>query len=50
MKNKTPYEYLTNVLQQWDAFCKGHRLFEKAIKDLLVENERLRAELEKLKG
>ena len=49
MKNKTPYEYLTNVLQQWGAFCKGHRHFEKAIKDLLAENERLRVEIEQLK-
>lgn len=49
MKSKTPYEYLLNVLQQWNAFCKGHQHFEKAIKDLLEENKRLKAEIEELK-
>lgn len=47
--DKTPYECLTNVLQRWDAFCKTHQHFEKAIKDILVENERLRTEIEELK-
>lgn len=50
MKDKTPREYLLRVLGQWSEFCKGHRRFEKAIKELLAENERLRAEIEELKG
>lgn len=50
MKTKTPYEYLTKVLTQWGEFCKGHRRFEQAIKDILAENERLKAEIERLKG
>ena len=50
MKNKTPQEYLLRVLKQWGEFCKGHRRFEKAIKEILAENERLRAEIQELKG
>lgn len=50
MKNKTPREYLLRVLGRWTAFCEEHRQFEKAIKELLAENERLRAEIERLKG
>lgn len=50
MRNKTPREYLLRVLKQWGAFCKEHRNFEKAIKDILAENERLRAEIKELKG
>lgn len=50
MKNKTPREYLLRVLGQWSAFCSEHRNFENAIKEILAENERLRTEIEKLKG
>ena len=50
MNDKTPREYLTRVLKQWGEFCKGHRRFEKAIKEILEENERLRAEIARLKG
>lgn len=50
MNNKTPREYLLRVLKRWTAFCKTHRQFEKAIKDILEENERLKAEIERLKG
>ena len=51
MKNNVkPREYLLRVLQQWDKFCKGHRRFEKAIKDILEENERLKTEIEILKS
>lgn len=42
--------YLQNVLKNWTQFCKFHRPFEKAIKDVLAENERLKAEIEILKG
>ena len=50
MKNITPREYLMRVLGQWPEFCRGHRRFEKAIKDLLTENEMLRTELDRLRG
>lgn len=49
MKNKNAREYLTKVLQQWGEFCRMHRPFEKAIQEILAENERLKAENEKLK-
>lgn len=50
MKNNVkPREYLLKVLQQWEGFCREHRRFEKAIKDILEENERLKAEIETLK-
>lgn len=43
---KTHTEYLTQVLKQWGEFCKSHSRFETAIKDILAENERLKAENE----
>lgn len=51
MKTKNSYDekdfdsakYLKNVLISWDEFCKQHSKFEGALKDVLEENERLKA-------
>lgn len=42
--------YLMKVLNDWTEFCKGHRLFAEAIKELLQENERLQEEVKRLKS
>lgn len=34
--------YLFNVVNQWREFCKGHKNFEKAINDILAENQSLK--------
>lgn len=35
-------KYIFNVLNSWTAFCKDHRLFIKALNDILVENQNLK--------
>lgn len=37
------YSYLLNVVNQWKEFCKGHKNFEKAINDILCENQSLKS-------
>ena len=50
MSKQTPQEYLAKVLKGWKEFCKGHHRFEQAIIEILQENERLKKEIEQLKG
>ncbi len=50
MNEKKARDYLARVLVTWEAFCKGHRRFEKALIEILNENRRLREENERLKG
>lgn len=42
MQDTSAVEYLKNVLGNWEAFCDAHQRFEKAIKEVLAENEYLR--------
>lgn len=48
--------YIENVLSNWSEFCKSHKQFEKALQNLIIENndlklknQELKAENEKLK-
>lgn len=43
-------DYLEKVLNSWTEFCKGHRLFTEALKELVDENKELREEVKKLKS
>lgn len=47
-------EYLSNVIANWDSFCKGHRKVVESIKVVMEENEALKYEnfilKEQLKG
>lgn len=36
--------YLLNLVNQWKEFCKSHKNFEKALNDILTENNRLKAQ------
>lgn len=36
------FHYLTNVLGNWDEFCRSHKNFALAIKILLEENKHLK--------
>ena len=49
-KQVSPSEYITTVLKDWKEFCKGHRLFEKALVEILEENARLKKEINLLKS
>ena len=50
MKHKTKItetvgsEYLSNILKNWNGFCKGHRKATEAIKAVVAENEALKRE------
>lgn len=48
-KQIPPHEYITRVLHEWGEFCKGHKRFEKALIEILEENERLKAEIKQLR-
>ncbi len=41
--------YLINVVSQWKKFCDSHKLFEKALNDILSENNRLKVQNNYLK-
>jgi len=41
--------YLKRVLREWRAFCYSHKKIERAIKNLIDENEVLKAENELLR-
>ena len=43
-------EYLTNILKNWNSFCKGHRKATEAIKAVVAENEALKRENALLKA
>jgi hypothetical protein len=45
MQDTSAVEYLKNVLGNWEAFCDAHQRFEKAIKEVLAENEYLRKQI-----
>lgn len=47
---KSASDYLRYVLDKWERFKKANGGLCKAIKDLLEENEQLRAQIEKLRG
>lgn len=47
---KTSYDYLSNVVETWKQFCKGHKHFEQALIDILSENANLKSENERLKA
>ena len=47
---KCAAEYLGCVLSTWKRFKKANGGLCRAIKDILVENERLKTEIEELKG
>lgn len=38
-------EYLNQMLANWNEFLRTHKNVEKAIKDVLEENERLKKQL-----
>ena len=43
-------EYLSNILKNWNGFCKGHRKATEAIKAVVAENEALKRENTMLKA
>ena len=45
MQEMSAVDYLKNVLGNWEAFCDAHQRFEKAIKEVLAENEYLKKQL-----
>lgn len=50
MNEKINYvEYLENVLVSWSEFCNQHNKFEKALKEVLEENKRLKAQMQTCK-
>lgn len=49
-ENITATEYLQKVLKEWQAFCEGHRSFEKAIIEILDENEQLKLKLRQIEN
>ena len=42
-------EYLNKMLANWNEFLRTHKNVEKAIKEVLEENNRLKAEIERLR-
>lgn len=42
-------KYLKRVLNNWREFCRTHKNIERAIKNIISENEKLREENENLK-
>ena len=36
--------YLSNIITNWDSFCKGHRKVVESIKVVMEENEALKYE------
>ena len=40
----SPHSYLINVVTQWKEFCKSHKNFEKAINEILSENQSLKSQ------
>lgn len=42
-------KYIENVLKNWSEFCKGHKRFEEALKNLITENIQLKEENQALK-
>ena len=41
-------KYLNKVLNTWSEFCRTHKNIEKAIRELLEENQQLKAENKRL--
>lgn len=37
-------EYLNNIINNWNSFCRGHRKATEAIKEIIAENSVLKRE------
>ena len=48
-KDLTAEEYLQIVIDSWSAFCKAYSPLEKAIKEVIAENKRLKEQVKELK-
>ena len=44
LKAMTAGEYLNNMLNNWNGFCRGHRRATEAIKEIIAENSVLKRE------
>lgn len=49
MSNNQSIEYLNEVLNRWEEFCKSHKPFKNAIQDILARNYMLELENEELR-